>query len=213
MVKLKTSCFLKILRKPMTRFALQGVHQYTSTGTIGKLSFESCLIGHLSKKIPTSYRLLRHQKALYSSFVPIWSEQQFTATNGGVRKCWAQKGQKNYESDWSLICEVVRLGANQQRIRRSEVVKDGCEWTNAPASNAQLPTSPFRITGERNCGSYNHCTTSTRFFTADDDDDDPIRLVSAIRLRRSLKLRLLHIGTFCISADRFCRGTSQSVIR
>ncbi|GAA49838.1 neurabin-1, partial [Clonorchis sinensis] len=27
----------------------------------------------------------------------------------------------------------------------------------------QLPTSPPQIIGERNCGSYNHCTTSTRF--------------------------------------------------
>ncbi|GAA51555.1 peptidase inhibitor 16 [Clonorchis sinensis] len=41
----------------------------------------------------------------------------------------------------------------------------------ARASNAQLPTSPPQIIGGRNCGSYNHCTTSTRFPTADDDDD------------------------------------------
>ncbi|KER24944.1 hypothetical protein T265_14311, partial [Opisthorchis viverrini] len=36
--------------------------------------------------------------------------------------------------------------------------------TNLPARgcNAQLPTHP-PIIGERNCGSYNHCTTSTRF--------------------------------------------------
>ncbi|KER19178.1 hypothetical protein T265_11958 [Opisthorchis viverrini] len=32
-----------------------------------------------------------------------------------------------------------------------------------PASNAQLPTPPPQITCERNCGSHNHCTTSTRF--------------------------------------------------
>ncbi|GAA53378.1 hypothetical protein CLF_110103 [Clonorchis sinensis] len=41
----------------------------------------------------------------------------------------------------------------------------------ARASNEQLPTSPPQIIGGRNCGSYNHCTTSTRFLTADDDDD------------------------------------------
>ncbi|KAG5451246.1 hypothetical protein CSKR_201379 [Clonorchis sinensis] len=34
---------------------------------------------------------------------------------------------------------------------------------SAPASNAQLPTSPPQIIGERNCDSYNHCTISTRF--------------------------------------------------
>ncbi|GAA53573.1 hypothetical protein CLF_110546 [Clonorchis sinensis] len=34
---------------------------------------------------------------------------------------------------------------------------------SAPASNAQLPTSTPQIIGERNCGSYNHCTASTRF--------------------------------------------------
>ncbi|KAG5440965.1 hypothetical protein CSKR_109720, partial [Clonorchis sinensis] len=33
---------------------------------------------------------------------------------------------------------------------------------SAPASNAQLPTSPPQIIGGRNCGSYNHCRTSTR---------------------------------------------------
>ncbi|GAA56526.1 hypothetical protein CLF_111057 [Clonorchis sinensis] len=42
---------------------------------------------------------------------------------------------------------------------------------NARVSNAQLPTPPPQIIGERNCGSYNHCATSTRFLTADDDDD------------------------------------------
>ncbi|GAA50830.1 inositol hexakisphosphate/diphosphoinositol-pentakisphosphate kinase [Clonorchis sinensis] len=35
---------------------------------------------------------------------------------------------------------------------------------------SQLPTSPPQIIGGRNCGSYNHCTTSTRFLTADDDE-------------------------------------------
>ncbi|KER25773.1 hypothetical protein T265_06809 [Opisthorchis viverrini] len=33
---------------------------------------------------------------------------------------------------------------------------------SAPISNAQLPTQPPRIIGKRNCGSYNHCMTSTR---------------------------------------------------
>ncbi|GAA53753.1 hypothetical protein CLF_110993 [Clonorchis sinensis] len=31
------------------------------------------------------------------------------------------------------------------------------------ASNARLHTSPPQIIGGRNCGSYNHCATSTRF--------------------------------------------------
>ncbi|GAA50537.1 abnormal spindle-like microcephaly-associated protein homolog [Clonorchis sinensis] len=44
----------------------------------------------------------------------------------------------------------------------------------ARTSNAQLPTSPPQIIGGRNCGSYNHCTTSTRFLTADDDDLDTV---------------------------------------
>ncbi|KER23710.1 hypothetical protein T265_08475 [Opisthorchis viverrini] len=35
--------------------------------------------------------------------------------------------------------------------------------SSAPASNTQLPTPLSQITGERNCGSHNHCTTSTRF--------------------------------------------------
>ncbi|GAA56145.1 leucine-rich repeat-containing protein 48 [Clonorchis sinensis] len=35
----------------------------------------------------------------------------------------------------------------------------------------QLPTSPPQIIGGRNCGGYNHCTTSTQFLTADDDDE------------------------------------------
>ncbi|KER23751.1 hypothetical protein T265_14571, partial [Opisthorchis viverrini] len=33
---------------------------------------------------------------------------------------------------------------------------------SAPASNAQLPTPPPRIIGERNYSSYNHCTTGMR---------------------------------------------------
>ncbi|GAA51158.1 hypothetical protein CLF_105658 [Clonorchis sinensis] len=41
----------------------------------------------------------------------------------------------------------------------------------ARASNAQLPISPPQIIGGRNCGSHNHCTTSTRFLTTDDEVD------------------------------------------
>ncbi|GAA55861.1 POC1 centriolar protein homolog A, partial [Clonorchis sinensis] len=33
---------------------------------------------------------------------------------------------------------------------------------SAASSNTQLPTSSPQVIGERNCGSYNHCTTSTR---------------------------------------------------
>ncbi|KER27250.1 hypothetical protein T265_05654 [Opisthorchis viverrini] len=36
-----------------------------------------------------------------------------------------------------------------------------CTNLSAPACNAQLPTPPPRIIGERNFDSYNHCTTST----------------------------------------------------
>ncbi|KER31836.1 hypothetical protein T265_02062 [Opisthorchis viverrini] len=38
-----------------------------------------------------------------------------------------------------------------------------CTNLSASASNAQLPTPPPQIIGERNCGNYNHCTPSTRF--------------------------------------------------
>ncbi|KER24870.1 hypothetical protein T265_14318, partial [Opisthorchis viverrini] len=41
-------------------------------------------------------------------------------------------------------------------------VLDLCTNLPARACNAELPTPP-QIIGERNCGSYNHCTTSTRF--------------------------------------------------
>ncbi|GAA52633.1 F-box protein 8 [Clonorchis sinensis] len=44
-------------------------------------------------------------------------------------------------------------------------------WMSA-GSLSMLPTSPPQITGERNCGSYNHCTTSTQHFRANDDDID-----------------------------------------
>ncbi|KER20244.1 hypothetical protein T265_11150 [Opisthorchis viverrini] len=37
-----------------------------------------------------------------------------------------------------------------------------CTNLSAPASNAQLPTPPPRMIGERNCDIYNHCTKSTR---------------------------------------------------
>ncbi|KER26834.1 hypothetical protein T265_05969 [Opisthorchis viverrini] len=41
-------------------------------------------------------------------------------------------------------------------------VLDLCTNLPARACNAQLPT-PLQIIGKRNCGSYNQCTTSTRF--------------------------------------------------
>ncbi|GAA54649.1 hypothetical protein CLF_104614 [Clonorchis sinensis] len=37
------------------------------------------------------------------------------------------------------------------------------QFLSLSASNAQLTTPPFQIFGERNCGRYNHYTTSTRF--------------------------------------------------
>ncbi|KER33630.1 hypothetical protein T265_00521 [Opisthorchis viverrini] len=40
-------------------------------------------------------------------------------------------------------------------------VLDLCPNLPSPPCNAQLPNPP-QIIGERNCGSYNHCTTSTR---------------------------------------------------
>ncbi|KER23156.1 hypothetical protein T265_14697, partial [Opisthorchis viverrini] len=40
---------------------------------------------------------------------------------------------------------------------------------HAPASNAQLPTLPLWIIGEQTCGSYNHCTISTRLLKLDND--------------------------------------------
>ncbi|GAA52961.1 forkhead box protein P2 [Clonorchis sinensis] len=42
----------------------------------------------------------------------------------------------------------------------------------APVSNARLPTSPPQITDGRNCGSCNHCTTSTRFLQLKMDEDE-----------------------------------------
>ncbi|KER33131.1 hypothetical protein T265_01017 [Opisthorchis viverrini] len=41
-------------------------------------------------------------------------------------------------------------------------VLDLCTNLSAPACNTQLPNPPPQTIGERNCGSYNHCTTSTR---------------------------------------------------
>ncbi|KER23581.1 hypothetical protein T265_14617, partial [Opisthorchis viverrini] len=41
-------------------------------------------------------------------------------------------------------------------------VLDLCTNLPARACNAKLPTPPPQIIGERNCGSYNQCTTSTR---------------------------------------------------
>ncbi|KER24980.1 hypothetical protein T265_07487 [Opisthorchis viverrini] len=41
-------------------------------------------------------------------------------------------------------------------------VLDLCTNLSPPACSGQLPTPYPQIIGERNCGSYNHCTTSSR---------------------------------------------------
>ncbi|KER22223.1 hypothetical protein T265_09644 [Opisthorchis viverrini] len=46
-------------------------------------------------------------------------------------------------------------------LNSSHTVLYLCTNLSAPASNAQLPTPPPRIINERNCGSLNHCTTTT----------------------------------------------------
>ncbi|GAA50007.1 hypothetical protein CLF_103917 [Clonorchis sinensis] len=74
-------------------------------------------------------------------------------------------------------CGLTRIITPEQEDDRSN--------ESARASNAQLPTSPPQIIGGRNCGSYNHCTTSTRFLTADDDDD--VALVSDVIFQLILK--------------------------
>ncbi|GAA47574.1 hypothetical protein CLF_100533 [Clonorchis sinensis] len=42
-----------------------------------------------------------------------------------------------------------------------------------PAFNAQLPTSPPQIIGERNCGSYNHCTANELLLLTPYSSADP----------------------------------------
>ncbi|KER26597.1 hypothetical protein T265_06171 [Opisthorchis viverrini] len=66
----------------------------------------------------------------------------------------------------STVIPVFKKGTrtlceNYRGISLPLTVLDLCTNLSARACNAQLPNPP--IIGERNCGSYNHCTTSTRF--------------------------------------------------
>ncbi|GAA53076.1 hypothetical protein CLF_109485 [Clonorchis sinensis] len=56
-----------------------------------------------------------------------------------------------------------------------------------------LPTSPPQIIGGRNCGSYDHFTTSTQFLTADDGDDDTTTTVAEIARRAGLRTSTIKI--------------------
>ncbi|KAG5445106.1 hypothetical protein CSKR_104001, partial [Clonorchis sinensis] len=80
----------------------------------------------------------------------------------------------------------------------------------ARASNAQLPTSPPQIIGGRNCGSYNHCTTSTRFLTADDDDADSANLLLFLYATETqIKMGdLSKSGTFIIFPSAFLKNAN-----
>ncbi|GAA54225.1 hypothetical protein CLF_112740 [Clonorchis sinensis] len=87
------------------------------------------------------------------------NKQRQVATNGNYSlRQMAKRWREFYGSP------AVQLMTENQLVFRGYA-----SFRFTRASNAQLPTSPPQIIGRQNCGSYNNCTTSTRFLTAHDE--------------------------------------------
>ncbi|KER23417.1 hypothetical protein T265_08690 [Opisthorchis viverrini] len=82
----------------------------------------------------------------------------------GWRDCKSWPSRAPSGAHASELSPSVHSSPPRRALDSSLTVQDLCTNLSAPACNAQLPTPYPQIIGERNCGSYKHCTATTRSY-------------------------------------------------